>query len=73
MGGVFGCIIGFYKKIRIIGGKDMGRDWRDLNGDGKIDAVEWMFAEEMMCGSKEEHEALFGDTGDFDDDEDDDF
>jgi hypothetical protein len=51
----------------------MGRDWRDLNGDGKIDAAEWMLAEEMMCGSKEEHEALFGDAGDFDDDEDDDF
>jgi hypothetical protein len=25
----------------------------------------------MMCGSKEEHEALFGDAGDFDDDDDD--
>ena len=33
----------------------------------------WMFAEEMLCTSKEEHEALFGDAGDFDDDMEDDF
>jgi hypothetical protein len=52
----------------------MGRDWRDLNGDGKIDAVEWMFTAEMMCESKKEHRDLFGDDGDFegDDERDDD-
>ena len=27
----------------------------------------------MMCTDKEEHEEIFGDAGDFDDDEDDDF
>ena len=48
------------------------RDWMDLNGDGEIDRIEMMFAEEMLCTSREEHEALFGDAGDFDDDEDDD-
>lgn len=40
----------------------------DLNGDGKIDGTEMMFAEEMLCTSREEHEALFGDAGDFEDD-----
>jgi hypothetical protein len=41
----------------------MGRDWRDLNGDGKIDAVEWMYTAEMMKGSdKEEHKALLENT-----------
>jgi hypothetical protein len=41
----------------------MVRDWRDLNGDGKIDAVEWMYTAEMMGGNdKEEHKALFGNT-----------
>lgn len=50
------------------------KDWMDLNGDGEIDGAEMMFAEEMLCTSREEHEALFGDAGDFDDDtEDDDF
>ena len=44
------------------------RDWMDLNGDGEIDGTEMMFAEEMLCTSREEHEALFGDAGDFDDD-----
>ena len=44
------------------------RDWMDLNGDGKIDGSEMMFAEEMLCTSREEHEALFGDAGDFEDD-----
>ena len=43
------------------------RDWMDLNGDGKIDGSEMMFAEEMLCTSREEHEALFGDAGDFED------
>ena len=49
------------------------RDWMDLNGDGKIDGTEMMFAEEMLCTSREEHEALFGDAGDFEDDAKDDF
>ena len=49
------------------------RDWMDLNGDGEIDSIEMMFAEEMLCTSWEEHEALFGDAGDFEDDSEDDF
>ena len=49
------------------------RDWMDLNGDGKIDGTEMMFAEETLCTSREEHEALFGDAGDFEDDAKDDF
>lgn len=44
------------------------RDWMDLNGDGEIDSSEKMFAEEMLCTSREEYEALFGDVGDFEDD-----
>ena len=44
------------------------RNWMDLNGDGKIDGAEMMFAGEMLCTSREEHEALFGDAGDFEDD-----
>ena len=31
------------------------------------------YAEEMLCTSREEHEALFGDAGDFEDDAKDDF
>ena len=49
------------------------RDWMDLNDDGEIDSIEMMFAEEMLCTSREEHEALFGDAGDFEDDAKDDF
>lgn len=30
--------------------------------------AEMMFAEEMLCTSREEHETLFGDAGDFGDD-----
>lgn len=41
------------------------RDWMDLNGDGEIEGTERMLAEEMLCTSREEHEALFGDVGDF--------
>ena len=41
------------------------RDWMDFNGDGEVDGTESFFAEEMLCGSGEEHEALFGDVGDF--------
>jgi hypothetical protein len=48
-------------------------DWMDLNRDGKIDGAEFMFGEEMLCTSKEEHKALFGDARDWDDDSDDDF
>lgn len=29
------------------------RDWMDFNGDGKLDGAERMFAEEMLCGSRE--------------------
>lgn len=49
------------------------RNWMDLNGDGEIDGTEMMFAQEMICPSREEHEALFGDAGDFEDDANDDF
>ena len=49
------------------------RNWMDLNGDGEIDVMEMMFAQEMICSSREEHEALFGDAGDFEDDANDDF
>ena len=49
------------------------RDWMDLNDDGEIDSIEMMFAEEMLCTSREEHEVLFGDAGDFEDDSEDDF
>ena len=49
------------------------RDCMDLNGDGEIDSIEMMFAEEMLCTSQEEHEALFGDAGDFEDDAKEDF
>lgn len=48
------------------------RDWRDLNGDGEIDGAEMMFEEEMLCTSKEEHVALFGNAGDFEDETDED-
>lgn len=41
------------------------RDWMDLNGDGEIDGAERMFANEMLCDSREEHVALCGDAGDF--------
>ena len=44
-------------------------DWMDFNRDGEVDAAEMYLAEEMLCTSKEEHEALFGDAGDFEDDE----
>lgn len=44
------------------------RNWMDLNGDGEIDSSEMMIAGEILCTSREEHEALFGDVGDFEDD-----
>lgn len=49
------------------------RNWMDLNGDGEIDGTEMMFAQKMICSSRKEHEALFGDAGDFEDDANDDF
>mgnify|MGYP000178333769 FL=1 len=49
------------------------KNWMDLNGDGEIDSTEMMYVEEMLCTSREEHEALFGDAGDFEDDAKDDF
>ena len=48
------------------------REWMDLNGDSEIDAFEQMIKDEMLCTSREEHVALFGDAGDFDDDSDED-
>ena len=48
-------------------------DWMDFNRDGEVDGAEFMMGEEMLCSSREEHEALFGDAGDFDDDTEDDF
>lgn len=48
-------------------------DWMDFNSDGEVDGAEMMFAEEMLCTSREEHEALFEDAGDFNDDTEDDF
>lgn len=47
-------------------------DWMDFNRDGEVDAVEEYLGLEMLCSSREEHEALFGDAGDFSDDETDD-
>lgn len=41
------------------------RDWMDFNRDGEVDSTERFFADEMLCGSREEHEVLFGDAGDF--------
>ncbi len=41
------------------------RDWMDFNGDGEVDSTELFLAEEMLCGNREEYEALFGDVGDF--------
>ena len=43
------------------------RDWMDFNGDGEVDSTERFLTEEMLCGSREEHEALFRDAGDFGD------
>ena len=47
-------------------------DWVDFNHDGKVDAMEQYMGMELLCGSKEEHEALFGDAGDFDDEDEED-
>lgn len=48
------------------------RNWMDLNDDGEIDNAERMFAVELLCTSREEHMAIFGDNGDFYDAADDD-
>ena len=50
-------------------------DWMDFNRDGKVDFSEKELGDELMCTSREEHEALFGYPGDFPsyDDEDDDY
>lgn len=52
------------------GGNNM--DWMDFNHDGKVDAMEQYMGMELLCSSKEEHEALFGDAGDFDDEDEED-
>ena len=42
-------------------------DWMDFNRDGEVDWSDKVLAAEMLCTSREEHKALFGDDGDFDD------
>ena len=39
------------------------KNWLDLNGDGKIDGAEMMFAGEMLCTSREEHVAFLINRG----------
>lgn len=41
------------------------KDWMDFNGDGEVDSTEGFLTDEMLCSSREEHIALFGDAGDF--------
>lgn len=45
-------------------------DFFDFDRDGDVDGFDLMMHEEMMCTSREEHEALFGDSGDWGDEED---
>lgn len=40
-------------------------DWLDFDGNGEVDGEEIYLAEEMLCTDREEHEAVFGDAGDF--------
>ncbi len=47
--------------------------WMDFNRDGHVDAAEAYFGMEMLCSSREEHKALFGDAGDFGEEEEMDF
>lgn len=47
----------------------MFEDMFDLNRDGEVDGAELYFAEEMMCSSREEHIALFGDSGEWGDED----
>ena len=44
-------------------------DWMDFNRDGEVDEMEEILGMELLCSSREEHEALFGDAGDFEDEE----
>lgn len=46
-------------------------DWRDLNNNGEIEPFEEMEADEALCTSREEHIALFGNPGNFDDNDND--
>ena len=46
-----------------------GMDWMDFNRDGEVDEMEEILGMELLCSSREEHEALFGDSGDFEDEE----
>ena len=46
-----------------------GMDWMDFNRDGEVDEMEEILGMELLCSSREEHEALFGDAGDFGDEE----
>lgn len=49
-------------------------NWKDFNHNGEVEAWEEIIADEMLCTSKEEHIALFGNSGKWDDDDfDDDF
>lgn len=43
------------------------RDWRDLNGDGAVDAYEHIITDEMLCTRREEHITMFGNTRDYGD------
>ena len=43
-------------------------DWMDFDRDGEVDATEEYLGMEMLC-SREEHETLFGDAGDFGEEE----
>ena len=45
-------------------------DWMDFNRDGEVDDTEEYLGMEMLCSSREEHEALFGDSGCFEGEED---
>ncbi len=47
--------------------------WNIWDKNKKLNDTEKFLWDEMMCTDKEEHEEIFGDAGDFDDDEDDDF
>lgn len=40
-------------------------DLMDFNREGEVAATEEYLGVEMLCSSREEHEALFGDAGDF--------
>ena len=46
-----------------------GMDWMYFNRDGEVDEMEEILGMELLCSSREEHEALFGDAGDFVDEE----